>query len=342
MALKRSSVRFRLAPPKVSGRIRPQCGEYELRSSNEASMTSAPSARPRADIRRLLAKQFCELVVYDLDHCRAEVIYDTGELIEAPNWTPDGRWLIFNADGRLFRISPDGRIGPQRINSAPVENLNNDHVVAPGGDRIFASSNDGQLYVLPLVGGKPTQVSRPPADSPELRHYLHGISPDGRTLAYVALERSGQSSAKTRIALMSADGDQNVFLTDGGAPVDGPEFSADGEWILFNSEAIAKCPGHAQIFRMTRDGSQLEALTEDERVNWFPHPSPDGQAIVYLSYPEGTVGHPADKPVIIRLMRTDGTGRRDLDAFNGGQGTINVNSWAPDSRRFAYVRYPQR
>ena len=60
----------------------------------------------------------------------------------------------------------------------------------------------------------------------------------------------------------------------------------------------------------------------------------------YISFPQGTVGHPADKDVILRLANPDGSGMRDFDSFNGGQGTINVSSWAPGSDRFAYVRYP--
>src|SRR5690606_25132630 len=114
----------------------------------------------------------------------------------------------------------------------------------------------------------------------------------------------------------------------------------DGAWIYFNSERASTLPGHAQCFRMRPDGSGVEQLTFDERVNWFPHISPDGQSIVYISYPPGTLGHQPDKDVILRFMYPEGSGQRDIVAFNGGQGTINVNSWAPDSKRFAYVAYP--
>jgi len=123
-------------------------------------------------------------------------------------------------------------------------------------------------------------------------------------------------------------------------PNDGPEYSPDGQWIYFNAERAATIPGHAQCFRMRPDGSGIEQLTFDDRVNWFPHVSPDGRSVVFISYPAGTTGHPPNKDVILRLMRPDGGGQRDLVAFFGGQGTINVNSWAPDSRRFAYVAYP--
>jgi len=297
------------------------------------------SMRPGPNARRLQAGQFCELVVFDITSGRATVVYETGELIEAPNWSPDRKWLVYNGDGRLFRISPHGGEGPHRINTAPVENLNNDHVISPDGCSIFVSADDGHLYEVPFDGGTPRRVSNAHETARGFRYYLHGISPDGATLAYVGLERTA-GRVMTRICTIPAKGGADFFLTDGACPVDGPEFSPDGQWIYFNSEATATRPGHAQLFRMRPDGSGLEQLTHDERVNWFPHPSPDGRSLVYLSYPSGTTGHPADKDVILRLTGMEGGPPRDVDAFNGGQGAINVNSWAPDSKAFAYVRYP--
>ncbi len=302
-------------------------------------MTGTPSMRPSPDTRRLLARQSCELVVADATTGHTTVIYDTQELIEAPNWTLDGQWLIYNADGRLFRISPDGTDGPHRINTAPVENLNNDHVLSPDGKTVFLSANDGHLYGVPLHGGVPVKVSNDQDPARKYRHYLHGISPDGLTLTYVAYEKKGDGNMM-RIATIPAAGGSESYLTDGACPVDGPEYSPDGKWLYFSGEQAATRPGHAQIFRMRPDGTGLEQLTHDARVNWFPHISPDGKRMVYISFPEGTLGHPADKAVILRMADPDGRNMRDLDAFNGGQGTINVPSWAPDSRRLAYVRYP--
>ncbi len=291
--------------------------------------------RPNAQARRLAAELICELVVIGRDGTDPTVIYDSAALIEAPNWTPDGQWLIYNADGRLWRLRRDGAKGPTRIDSRPVENLNNDHVISPDGRQIYATSNDGHVYVLPICGGVPRRITN---DS-GMRHYLHGVSPDGATLVYVGLTRDGDS-VMTRICTIAANGGADAILTDGACPVDGPEFSPDGAWIWFNSEAAATRPGHAQIFRVRPDGRGLQQVTFDDRVNWFPHPSPDGRTIAYLSYPPGTIGHPADKAVILRTMDPDGGNLRDLDAFNGGQGTINVASWSPDSQRLAYVRYP--
>ena len=303
-------------------------------------MTQSKSMRPNINTRRILPGQISELVVARRDGTSVSVIYDTGELIEAPNWTPDGKWLIYNADGRLFRILPDGQDGPNRINTAPVENLNNDHVIAPDGKNIFISANDGHLYSVPIEGGVPLKVSNDRDPAIKFRYYLHGISPDGAMLTYVGYENRPEGGTMTRIALIPAKGGEDQFLTDGACPVDGPDYTPDGEWIYFNSEAAASIPGHAQIFRIRPDGSDLRQVMSDTLVNWFPHPSPDGQIIAYIAFPEGTTGHPADKAVIVRTMTLDGKDIRDIDAFNGGQGTINVNSWAPDSQAFAYVRYP--
>jgi len=303
-------------------------------------MTQTPSQRPDPDTRRLLPRQASELVVIDLITGQPTVIYHTQELIEAPNWTLDGKWLVFNADGRLFRISPDGTDGPNRINTAPVENLNNDHVLAPDGVTVFVSANDGHLYHVPLSGGVPVRVSNDQDPARRYRHYLHGISPDGGTLTYVAYETRPEGGTMMRLATIPAAGGVEGYLTDGSGPVDGPEFSPDGAWLYYNGEGVARRPGHAQIFRMRPDGTGGEQLTHDDRVNWFPHLSPDGSMMCYISFPVGTLGHPADKDVILRLADPDGRNIRDLDAFNGGQGTINVPSWAPDSKRFAYVRYP--
>ncbi|SHN04076.1 TolB family protein [Roseibium suaedae] len=291
--------------------------------------------------RRLREGQISELVVASYDGGRTDVIYETGELIEAPNWTPDGKWLIYNGDGRLFRISPDGSKGPTRINTAPIEDLNNDHLVSPDGRYLYVSANDGHLYRVKAEGGDPVRISNTYPPERGFRYYLHGISPDGGQLAYVGLE-TGSGKTVTRVFLIPASGGDDLALTDGSHPVDGPEFAPQGDWIYFNSEQGSSAPGHAQVFRMKPDGTGIEQLTFDERVNWFPHPSPDGRLIAYLSYPPGTVGHPADRDVIVRTMTPDGGSIRDIDRFNGGQGTINVASWSPDSCHFAYVRYPLR
>jgi len=284
--------------------------------------------------RALQPGQTAELTFINADGTGRRVIFTANEVIEAPNWTPDGQWLVFNAGGELWRIAIAGG-DPQRIDTGDLRNLNNDHVLSPDGATAYVSADDGHLYAVPVAGGTPRRVSNTHA-TPH-HYYLHGISPDGLTLAYVAVE-APQGQKRINIFTIPAAGGPDTRLTDLDAPHDGPEYSPDGQWIYFNSERNS--PGHAQCFRMRADGTGVAQLSDDERVNWFPHVSPDGASVVYLSYPPGTQGHPPDKQVILRHMRPDGSDKRDIIAFFGGQGTINVNSWAPDSTRFAYVAYP--
>jgi len=285
--------------------------------------------------RTLSSGQKAVLEVLDL-YGNRRVVFTADEVIEAPNWSPDGQWLVFNAGGQLFRINPDGGT-PEHIETIGLDDLNNDHVLSRDGTTIYVSSDDGHLYAVPFAGGEARRVSN---EHPTPHHYyLHGISPDGETLAYVAVEQP-QGQRNVNIFTIPAAGGPDTRLTDVTVPNDGPEYSPDGRWIYFNSELAAKKPGHAQIFRMQPDGSGIEQLTFDTRVNWFPHISPDGRYVAYLSYPQGTLGHPPDKHVVLRLMSPHGTDQRDLAAFFGGQGTINVNSWAPDSKRLAFVSYP--
>ncbi|HTJ58701.1 MAG TPA: biopolymer transporter Tol [Devosiaceae bacterium] len=266
-------------------------------------------------------------------------MFEADEVLEAPNWTPDGEHLIVNAGGELWRFSADGSSAPTKIETGVLRDINNDHVLSPDGRTIYFSENDGHLYAVPITGGEPRRVSNLHAEPHH--YYLHGISPDGLTLSYVAVEGPADRR-RINIFTIPAAGGPDKRLTDVSYPNDGPEYSPDGQWIYFSSERAAEIPGHAQCFRMRLDGTGIEQLTFDDRVNWFPHVSPDGQSIVFISYPPGTTGHPANKDVILRFTRPDGSGQRDIASFLGGQGTINVNSWAPDSRHFAFVAYPVR
>jgi Tol biopolymer transport system component len=170
---------------------------------------------------------------------------------------------------------------------------------------------------------------------PGFHHYLHGVSPDGTTLAYIGLEWVGEQRI-TNVWTIPTAGGTDVQVTDDEFADDGSEYGPDGEWIYFNSERA----GQAQLFRIRVADGHVEQLTDDERVNWFPHPAPDGSSIAYVSFPPGTEGHPADiDDVRLRLLAKDGE-IRELTTLFGGQGTMNVPSWSPDSASFAYVTYP--
>jgi Tol biopolymer transport system component len=94
-----------------------------------------------------------------------------------------------------------------------------------------------------------------------------------------------------------------------------------------------------QLWRMRPDGSAPEQLTDDGYNNWFPHISPDGKWVVFLSFMQDVKPdeHPFYKHVYLRLMPASGGKPRVLAYLYGGQGTINTPSWSPDSKRLAFV-----
>lgn len=159
--------------------------------------------------------------------------------------------------------------------------------------------------------------------------WWHGAH--GRRVAYAA----ARGDRTLRIAETDLDSGAERVLTRGAGYQDGVDYSACGRFIWFNSTAT----GHSQIWRMTADGSDAGPVFRDDRVNWFPHPSPCGRHVVYLSYPPGTEGHPRDLDVSLWIMRPDGSDRRRLVDLFGGQGSLNVPCWAPDGHAFAFMRY---
>ncbi|MDT0144556.1 biopolymer transporter Tol [Microbacterium sp. PRC9] len=282
--------------------------------------------------------QVSQLRVHDLATGTDRLVLQTDELIEAPNWTPDDR-LVVNGGGCLWQIpAVGGELAP--IDTGEIRTVNNDHVLSPDGTAIYFSAA-GHLYRIPIGGGNPVQVSNDQPDGSGYTYWLHGITPDGGTLAYVAVEPLGDDPRGRRnLATIPAAGGPDRLLSDGAVPFDGPEYSPDGVWLYYNSEEAARTPGHAQLFRMPAEGGAAEQLTFDERVNWFPHLDPQGESVLYISYEPGTVSHPADVDVTLRIVPASGGEPRDVVRLFGGQGTLNVNSWAPDSSAFAYVAYP--
>lgn len=259
------------------------------------------------------------------------VIYSAPKLFEAPNWSPDGTYLLLNSEGRLWKLPVTGG-EPQLVPTGSVSGINNDHGISPDGKWFVISA--GHIYLLPSTGGEPRQVtSRRPS-------YYHGWSPDGRTLVYCA-----QREKNFDIYAISVEGGEERRLTVHPGYDDGPDYSPDGRWIYFNSDRS----GSWDIWRMPVTGAgeddvRAERITGDEWEDWFPHPSPDGRWLIFLSYEKGTQGHPPNRNVVLRRMALPGRHPRPptieiIARLFGGQGTINVNSWSPDSKRFAFVSY---
>ena len=285
------------------------------------------------------------LQVFDIETGEAKVLKEFDDVIEAPNWSADGTFLTYNSNGRIFKFEiSTGEVS--EIESHYVDNCNNDHVLDPDGSGIYVShhtKDDGlsRIYKIYFDGRLPRLVT------PLAPSYLHGITPDGKTLAYCA-ERNGSYDIYT----IPASGGYETRLTTAFGLNDGPEYDGDGEYIWFNSERS----GRMQAYCMKADGSGQAQMTHDLHWNtWFPHISPDRQKVVMVAYAETDVRpgeHVPNKYVELRLMHrlnsadpssetpaAEWSAPQTILKLFGGQGTINVNSWAPDSKRFAFVSY---
>jgi len=255
------------------------------------------------------------------------VVYRMRDHFEAPNWSRDGKIFLFNGNGRIYKLPVTGGT-PELLDTGSQIHCNNDHGISPDGTQLAISdqTKDGKsrIYILPVSGGTPRLVT------PLAPSYWHGWSPDGKMLAYCA-ERNGQFGIST----IPVDGGEETRLTTAPGLDDGPDYSPDGKYIYFNSERT----GRMQIWRMKPDGSEQTQITSDDYNNWFAHPSPNGQWMVFLSYAKDVTGHPPNKDVLIRLMSLSDRKIQVLAKLFGGQGTINVPSWSPDSQNVAFVSY---
>jgi Tol biopolymer transport system component len=270
------------------------------------------------------------LEILEVASGKRETIFKVPHSIQAPNWTPDGKTLLFNdSKGLVYTFDLASR-SPRLLNTGNVKMNNNDHVISFDGKMIGLSSSVRELggsiiYTVPIAGGVPQQIT------PKGPSYLHGWSPDGKSLVYCA-SRNGEYD----VYKIPATGGEEVRLTDAKGLDDGPEYSPDGKYIYFNSVRS----GSMQIWRMKPDGKDQEQVTKDDYHNWFAHISPDGKSMVFLSFLKEEVAadiHPPYKHVYIRLMPTAGGATKVLAYVYGGQGSINTPSWSPDSKKIAFV-----
>lgn len=246
---------------------------------------------------------------------------------EAPNWSRDGSYFLFNMDGGIYKLPVNGG-EPALVNTGPQRKCNNDHGISPDGTMLAISDSTetgkSLVYTLPIEGGVPKKIT------PTGPSYWHGWSPDGSELAFVS-ERGDNFD----IYSVPVKGGEEKRLTTAPGLDDGPEYTPDGQWIYFNSERT----GQMQIWRMHPDGSDQQQVIHDDTNDWFPHISPDGKWMTFLSYEKAVTGHPADKDVSLNLMSLSDKSVRLLAKLFGGQGTNNVPSWSPDSTKVAFVSY---
>jgi TolB protein len=310
---------------------------------SNVSVQALPPARPPQP------RYSSKISIFDIRDKSVRTVYQADTVFEAPNWSSDGKYLLTNSGGRIYRIPVDGdsNVKPEPVNIDPSLRLNNDHAPSPDGKFIAfsassPSSRQSQVYLCNADGSNAhVMVTATPS-------YFHGWSPDGKYLAYV-LQHPGANGAPANydIFRIPAAGGESEQLDSNQGYDDGPDYSPDGKWIYFNSDRS----GGWDVWRIPSEGAgpgdqKAERVTSDEMEDWFPHPSPDKKWLLFLSFPKGTATHNDKLPgTQLRMMPLPGTHLAKtpqiqvVTTFFGGQGTINVNSWAPDSKRFAYVIY---
>lgn len=304
-------------------------GQWKLVGQSLHFYTPEPESRKRDTTSYIHA--------VDIETGKIETILTVNDHLEAPNWHPEN-YLIVNSKGKLYTLNLSDR-NLKQLDSDFAIFCNNDHGFSPDG-KLLAISNNAKddpspksykstIYIMPIGGGVPKRITS------EVPSYWHGWSPDGKLLTYAG-ERNGDFDIYT----ISVNGGREKRLTTVKGLDDGPEYSPDGKYIYFNSFRS----GRMQLWRMRANGSRPEQLTFDEYSNWFAHPSPDGKWIAYISYTaDQAQAHPFGKQVKLRLMNLETREIRDLTPeFYGGQGTINVPSWSPDSKKVAFVSYSIR
>lgn len=272
------------------------------------------------------------LEVMDVSTGLRKILFTTTNSIQAPNWSTDGEKLIYNSEGRLFQYHlTDGIIRP--LNTGFAVNNNNDHVLSFDGTLMGlsnhnpADNNNSTLYYLPSQGdSNPVVVNKPGLGA----SYLHGWSPDNTKMLF-----TGQRKEQFDIYSIDVKTGNEKQLTNLKTLDDGPEYSPDGKYIFFNSVRTGKM----KLWRMGPTGENQTQLTFDKYNDWFPHVSPDGKWIAFISFPEDIdpSDHPFYKHCLLRIMPFEGGTPRIIAYIYGGQGSINVPSWSPDSKSISFV-----
>ncbi|WPP51200.1 TolB family protein [Catalinimonas niigatensis] len=294
----------------------------------EAKVWNVRITKPVADnFNGFLSSRLETMDVFDGTR---KVVYESNEVIESPNWMPDGNNLLTTLGGKLYTIPIEGG-ALKPLNTGEIERINNDHGISFDGKQLAFTSNENveigpRIYTMPIEGGEPKLLTE------KAPSYWHGWSANNKEVYYVA-QRDTPVYNIYKIAVKGGEEKQLTHNTSG--YVDGPESSPDGKYIYYNDNAS----GTMQIWRMKTDGTNPEQLTFDEYNNWFPHVSPDGKWIVFLTYDQDvpTDAHPSYKRVMLRLMSLSGGAPKVIANIYGGQGTMNVSSWSPDSRQISFV-----
>ncbi|MRI00492.1 biopolymer transporter TolR [Kriegella sp. EG-1] len=272
------------------------------------------------------------LEIMDVKTGQRKIIYQSAHSIQAPNWTVDGKKLIYNSKGHLYNYELENN-AISALNTGFAVNNNNDHVLTFDGKMLGISNHnkdDGgtsAIYYMPVEGDSiPKMVTKKGVGA----SYLHGWSPDNKKMIF-----TGNRDGVYNIFTVEVESGKEEKLTDFSTLDDGAEYSPDGKYIFFNSARTGKM----QLWRMKANGKKQTQLTFDDYNDWFPHVSPDKKWIAFISFPPDIdpSSHPFYKHCLLRIMPYEGGEPKVIGYIYGGQGTINVPSWSPDSKKIAFV-----
>ncbi len=269
-----------------------------------------------------------QAITIDPNSRRSTVVYTALTRAQAPNWSRDGNAIVFNQAGRIYTVSADGKGTPQPIDTGSATDCSGSHGFSPDGKWLAISCGlpgmtGRHLAIIPSTGGAPRVLTTDVG-------YFHSWSPDGKTILFTRGDHGANN-----IYSISVEGGPETALTTGTGISDDPDYSPDGQFVYFNTDRW----GGMQIARMRPDGSQVEQITFDNFKNWTPHPSPDGQSIVFISYSPEVTTHASDQEIALRILSTVDNKIRVLTNLVGGNGSMNVPNWSPDSKRLAFVSY---
>ena len=234
-----------------------------------------------------------------------------------PNWSPDGRRIVFASDRTgdpEIYVQTIGKHDPVRLTDAPGRDAH--PAFSPDGSQIaFQSPRNGggqtQLYIMRADGSAPRRITSDAGFAG-----MPVWSMDGRQLAY---QHQPAPNARWRLMLIdAAPGATPRALTDGTADDQVINWAPDGTRFVYHSNRS----GRNQLSLLSAAGATtplVATTSEDRSAAW----SPDGSQIAFMSERDGT-------PAAVYILRADGTGVRRLGAVRPGHG---VPFFSPDGTR---------
>ena len=215
-----------------------------------------------------------------------------------PDWFPDGQRIVLTTRGGptepLYVYDLDSETTTPLFDCSDPCLGEDEPAVSPDGTKVafirylgpFVDDvpSDCGLWIGDVASGEVEQLTSNPGCDP--RETSPRWSPDGTQLTYWLEQYSdaGEVTA-TAVFVMSADGTGVRQLTDWSINAGDPDWSPDGEWIVYSTHPLRNYPsGVSNLFRMHPDGSGVEPLTDyPDGLTRASQPrySPDGTEILF-------------------------------------------------------------